>query len=127
MKKISFILLLSLFLSSCAAFKPPTAPLGGYLAVSWTHYIYNNYTIQIISDPPGAAIEWNNDYVGNTPYSLIYNGNMGNGATITVKATPKVPGQYVQYKILRNPLPSKIYFNMNLAPTSNDYNININK
>ena len=108
MKKIVIILSLSLFFSSCVI----TAPQGGYLKVGYTHFLYNNFNIEIISDPAGAVIEWDNQYMGVTPLTIPMTGKMGNAITATIKATPKISGQYVQYKVLRNPLPSKIYFNM---------------
>ena len=80
----------------------------------------------IISDPPGAKIEVNDSYAGITPLDvpLWYQ----NWAMIRIVANPVLPGQYLQNKLLTvPPIPQTIYFNMNLVPTGNDINVNINK
>ncbi len=80
----------------------------------------------IISDPPGAKIEINDNYIGVTPIdaNLWYQ----NWAMIRIVANPVLPGQYLQNKLLMvPPIPQTIYFNMNLVPTGNDINVNINK
>lgn len=87
-----------------------------YKSESWTSYMYKNYKINITSEPTGAVIEWNNNYIGKTPMVYIVDGRMGNGVSVILKATPRVKGQYTQVKYLRNPLPKNIYFNMYLVP-----------
>ena len=80
--------------------------------------------VQIISDPPGAKIEINNQYVGETPVSLTipytvdYSQNL-NGIAYgqwNVVAYPTIAGQYVQRKFITPPVPSTIYFNMGIGP-----------
>ena len=80
--------------------------------------------VQIISDPPGAKIEINNQYVGETPvtltipyvvdYSQNWNGNAYGSWNIV--AYPTIAGQYVQRKFVTPPVPSTIYFNMGIGP-----------
>lgn len=83
-----------------------------------SYWSYKDYEIEIISDPPGAKIEWDNEYIGVTPLKKIMNGIRTWRKEIIVKAYPTLPGQYVQIKYLyENPLPRKIYFDMNLRPT----------
>jgi len=72
----------------------------------------------ILSDPPRARIEVDNDYVGDAPVQVnlgrySYYGSPG----ITIRATPQGSG-YVQTKFLSpfDPLPSRIIFQMNLQP-----------
>ena len=76
------------------------------------------YEIEIISDPPGAIIEWGNNYIGKTPLIYKYTGKIGVFASWTVTATPAYPGGYTQTKYFKgsNVLPRKIYFNTNLRP-----------
>jgi hypothetical protein len=76
-------------------------------------------TIQIISDPLGARIEVNDDYVGDTPISIrvaTEGGNFTKGTSI--RATPTVQGQYVQSKYFdrTSGVPSRILFSMGLGP-----------
>ena len=107
MQKKSIFLLASLLLTSgCATTQ--------YRAVS------------IISDPPGAKIEINNNYVGQTPltttlsYVVDYNDwpNQRIYSNYAIVAYPVNQGQYVQSKQITWPLPNTIYFNMNLEPTT---------
>lgn len=65
--------------------------------------------------------------MGIAPLTLKYNGGFAAGKYITVKAFPVNAGQYVQTKILDGSeiLPRKIYFNMNLRPSPQQYEIDI--
>jgi PEGA domain len=74
--------------------------------------------IQIISDPPGARIEINDDYVGDAPISITVptlNGNFAKGTTI--RAIPSLQGNYLQAKFFDPGMavPSRILFDMGLA------------
>jgi hypothetical protein len=46
---------------------------------------------------------------------------------IIIKANPTMPGQYVQIKFigLNDPLPTKVYFDMNLQPVPQQQQINV--
>ncbi len=77
-----------------------------------------------MSDPPGARIEVNNDYVGDAPTTITLTGNkQGVVRQYVIRATPIAGGQYVQTKVLSHyrggpsdPVPSRIFFDMRLAP-----------
>jgi hypothetical protein len=90
------------------------------------------FQIAIDSDPQGARIEVNNDYVGKTPttYSIAgnpdrsFNGNWVQGSMIEFVATPP-PGQtnlHVQKKVFApsaffqqgDHIPERIFFDMYL-------------
>ena len=90
------------------------------------------YNVQIESSDPGARVDANGDYVGKTPMTLRIFGdkdgtfhNFGS-YLYTIQAFPNKPGQYVQTKTFRtggwfmpeDKIPSRIYFDMNLAPVS---------
>lgn len=97
-----------MLVSGCATTLPlREMPYNSYLTGGefGDDYGYNNYEFEIISDPPGAKIEWNNDYIGTTPIRRVYNGVLVD--TIVITANPIYPGQYVQTKTLSeyNPLP----------------------
>lgn len=83
------------------------------------YVVYNNYEVQIISEPSGAKVEINNDLVGVTPYTYVLTAQLGilSGETI-FKVYPVSAGQYVQYKVVshRSIFPRNMYFDLRLAP-----------
>ena len=80
--------------------------------------------ISIISDPPGARIEINNNYVGDASLevdSSAFHWLPGLGHDpVTITATPRENG-YVQSKYWGpfDPAPSRVLFQMNLRPVTN--------
>jgi hypothetical protein len=86
--------------------------------------------LEIISDPAGAKIEINNDYVGETPWRGWFQrggGSFGVYDVVTITAFPISPGQYTQTKVIGplQAMPRRIYFNMNLGPSEETLNLNI--
>ena len=85
-------------------------------------------TIHVITDPPGARITYNDDYLGDSPCDItITIAEHG-----TLKAIPNKAGEYEQSKrflILDNspPIPKTIFFNMNMGPAFPTYNVNVNQ
>ena len=84
---------------------------------------------QIISEPSGAHIEVNNNYIGTTPCSVMLpNDGLGSiqGRT-TVTALPNKGGQYTQTKFLHggDKVPETMFFKMTLRPIRNDINLNV--
>jgi len=57
---------------------------------------YRNYEVEIISDPPGAKIELNDGYIGETPLDYVFNGTIGSLATTVIRALPVASGQRVR-------------------------------
>lgn len=91
------------------------------------YYSYKDYEIEIISEPLGARIEINNEYIGQTPMSHTSSWVSG-VEPVTIIAYPIYPGQYTQTKVILNrPAPHRIFFDMRLKPTGNDINVNINQ
>jgi hypothetical protein len=78
--------------------------------------------ISIISDPPGARIDINNDYVGDAPVEADWYPHwlMGSHDPLVITATPRETG-YVQRKEFGpfDPAPSRVRFQMNLQPVNN--------
>ena len=94
--------------------------------------------VLVLSEPVGARIEVNGDYVGDAPLTVTIPCSLNGRFTETTKirALPIKSGQYTQSKLffggfltLRNDLvPSRLFFDMRLAPVpSNDVNVNINQ
>ena len=89
---------------------------------------------QIISDPLGAKIEINHEYVGETPISIQIRALTSwlSGKVVEdliIVAHPVDSGQYTQSKNLKGvKIPSKIYFNLSLKPLPDEeINVNINR
>ncbi len=89
------------------------------------------FQIAIDSDPQGARVEVNNDYVGKTPttYTIAgnsdrsFNGNWVQGSMIEFVATPPAgTNLYVQRKLFRpsafmqqgDHIPQKMFFDMHV-------------
>jgi len=114
-----------MFLAGCATFGGPNDPIHQKTLMT-----------EIISEPPGAKIEINDEYVGETPLTLhiqrVFSPDgLGGGSwsSITIKANPVLGGQYVQVKYISmdQPTPKKIYFNMDLGPVAPQLNVNVGK
>jgi hypothetical protein len=83
--------------------------------------------VQILSEPAGARIEVNGDYIGDAPMTATIPCSRDGRfmETTTVRALPTEPGNYVQRKFfsggysssnLNNLVPSRIFFDMRLGP-----------
>jgi PEGA domain len=75
--------------------------------------------LQILSDPPGARIEINDNYVGETPITVqISLWGAGFTKATSIRAIPVVGGQYLQSKFFsaKDEVPDRIFFEMNLGP-----------
>jgi len=95
--------------------------------------------IQIISEPPGARIEMNGDYIGDTPCSVevpsFADGRFRERTVI--RAIPTRGGDYTQtkffhgYAAFNNPylvsdrIPQRIFFNMSLGPANPEIDVNV--
>jgi PEGA domain-containing protein len=90
-------------------------------------------TIQIISEPPGARIEVNNDYVGDAPCSVgVTADTYGNFAKTTIIRALPVGFGYVQNKFFLVPpynqnIPSRILFDTGLGPVAPQIDVNVNQ
>ena len=76
--------------------------------------------VEVTSNPPGAKIEVNDDYLGDAPcvmYLYRPRGMYGMRASVTIKAYPSQVGQYVQTKYLDvyENTPKRLYFDMYLG------------
>jgi len=91
----------------------------------------SSFTVEIVSEPSGAVIEVNDNYVGETPVTIELEGWASTrtfARSHTIVAHPLYEGGYTQVKIFigwhkpdhtyGDPIPEKMYFNMNLVPAS---------
>lgn len=125
MRKLIMLLLGVVLISGCAT--------GANIKVVSS---LTNKSTEIISDPVGARIEINGEYIGETPVIVEINRYCNDlvGAeycNVTISAIPRVRGQYTQSKFFNYSvrIPKKIFFDMHLEPTSpkQQYDVNINK
>lgn len=93
-------------------------------------------TIEILSFPPGAHIEVNENYVGDAPCNIQVKAKEDGTffENTIIRALPTQAG-YTQTKMFYSfstPLgpkevPEKLLFQMDLGPVGNDVNVNINE
>jgi PEGA domain len=130
-KQFSIFLLIPILLSGCldaartyVPYTPPPPPQP------------IKRTIEVVSEPPGAHIEVNENYVGDAPCTIEVQAKEDGTffEKTLIRALPAQDG-YTQTKFFYsyvtplgpNKVPDKLFFQMNLGPVGNDYNININQ
>lgn len=97
------------------------------------------FSVEIISEPSGAKVEINDNYIGKTPLVIELEGWKSTrtfARSHTIVAHPVSAGGYTQVKVFTGwgepdytygkVIPEKIYFNMNLAPVPEKIDLNIN-
>jgi len=99
-----------------------------------------NKKIEIISEPPGARIEVNNNYVGDAPITITLQEDGDEFTRNTViRASPTEAGDYVQTKFFyagkvtsggysfgtNDRIPSRIFFDMHLGPATPAVDVNV--
>jgi hypothetical protein len=116
MKTLYFLLMLTVL------------PLPGGIGTTIRTDFYGPTTTQFISNPPGARIEIDGDYIGNAPKSYTWPRRYQTGERfseeVRITAFPSGPKQYPQSKFYGNypnqhPLiPERICFDMTLLPAT---------
>lgn len=106
MKRAFIFVILVLFLFGCSTFSAK---------------IVNEKTAkstEIITEPPGAVIEINHEYVGKSPLNVEITWDEWTNENIVIVAIPTQEGQYSQEKVIEfnsyGRIPKRIYFNMGL-------------
>jgi len=125
MKKIfGLILCVCLLTSGCAT-------------TSIAERMEETYTFEIISEPSGAKIEINGNYIGETPLEYTVTCDIDTDfyqmgmlryrdTVLNIYAYPMGPGYVSQSKRLvihplkKETIPEKVYFDMSLRPISNE-------
>ena len=132
-----------LAISSCTESQPPpryaSAP-AVFTAPSIPPSSPTTKNIQILSEPPGARIEVNDDYIGDAPCTVQVRCDPAGRfyPNTRIRALPVGYG-YVQSKFFTgygemgnrylesDSIPSRIFFDMRLGPVSPDINVNVNQ
>ena len=101
--------------------------------------------VEILSEPPGARIEVNDNYIGDAPITTTFHCSSDGRflETTRIRALPTQPGDYVQSKFfsggyptdsalrgystsnLNDTIPARIFFDMRLGPVNRDINVNV--
>lgn len=94
------------------------------------------YTVEVLSEPTGARIELNDDYIGDAPITLNIQGTKNRYfyKDTVIRAIPKESG-YTQTKWFDtsdnfneakgDKIPQRIFFDTNLSPIPNKLDVNI--
>lgn len=96
---------------------------------------FRHQDMRVISQPPGARIELNNGYMGETPLSIKVPCSPDGRflETVIVRALPTMEGHYSQtkvfsggYTMIRNDqVPPTIFFDMRLGPSNPSIDVNV--
>jgi len=86
---------------------------------------------EILSDPPGARIEVNGNYLGEAPVTTRIRHHPSDNVVmgkVVIRALPRGEGQYIQEKVFQGPMypfdphrdvvPERILFDMTLKPSN---------
>ena len=124
---------------------PPKTTAGSHLSASEVA-VYNarmsTRQVEILSEPPAARIEVNDNYIGDTPITTTLQCSPDGRSleTTSIRALPTQPGDYVQSKFfladiprtlypannnLNDAIPARIFFDMRLGPVNRDINVNV--
>ena len=84
--------------------------------------------VQIISDPPGARIIVNGDYVGDAPCTITVQRLVKSGYidwNCYISALPNHPGGYVQKWCITSDIPKRVFFDTRLGPVTPSLDVNV--
>jgi len=128
MRKIILMVLLCVSLSSCETLKevqnsPGLNAIGSFKLGSvednnyWydgRSYEYNEYKIEITSEPVPAKVLWGGKTIGITPFIYSYSGTLDRDERVVMQAVPvdsTLPTQEAVLRV-RTELPRKIHFDL---------------
>ena len=128
MIRILLLILVCLTLSSCGTLKEIQENEGlkriGSLQLNpvqpnnyWYNgksYEYNEYEIEITTEPTSAKIRWDGKTIGTTPFVYRFSGVLDVDDRVVVSAIPideKLPSQEATLRV-RTELPRKIHFDL---------------
>ncbi len=133
--QVGIAILMTLSLSSCQTMDTNSGSSSSRLPWGMARF-----SVDIVSDPAGAVIEVNDNYVGKAPLTVELEGwtrTRTFARSHTIVAHPVQDGGQTQVKVFSgwyeasreygDPIPEKIYFNMSLVRVPRQYDININE
>ncbi len=128
MIKALLMILLCISLSSCETLKeiqnsPGLKTVGSFKLGSvqennyWydgKSYEYNEYKIEMTSEPVEAKVQWNGKTIGKTPFVYSYTGTLDKGERVVMQAIPvdnELPAQEAILRV-RTELPRQVHFDL---------------
>jgi hypothetical protein len=101
---------MALVLSGCGTMNPMQ---NSCMSEGFNH-VYTDYTIDVTSEPPGAKVDWNGQYVGVTPLKRVLNGRRGMAAPTVVTVHAVSQGQRCETRAFpgNEPLPREMHFDL---------------
>jgi hypothetical protein len=113
-----------------STYTPQTPPQSAYRSGPSRPVPSLNKKLEIISEPAGARIEVNDDYVGDAPITLQIPQDAQDPGYFTkntvIRALPTEGGDYVQTKVFTGDrIPSRIFFDMHLGPARPSVDVNV--
>ena len=110
MRKMLLACCLAALVSGCGTMNPME---NSCMSEGFNH-VYKDYVKDVTSDPPGAKIDWNGEYVGTAPLKRVLNGRRGIAAPVVVTAHAVSPGQRCETRAFpgNEPLPREIHFDL---------------
>lgn len=108
MKRILLVLCVAVFVSGCTALNQGSNSVRS----DGLNHEYQDYVVNVRSNPPGAKIEWNGEVIGVAPLQRVLNGTRGLAAPAVIKAYPVYPGQRILTRAIpgNEPIPDTIEF-----------------
>ena len=78
------------------------------------NYVYKDYVVAITSEPSGAKVDWNGEYIGDTPLQRVLNDRRGMCAPAVITVHAVSAGQKCRTKKFAGtePLPREIHFDL---------------
>ncbi len=111
MKKVFFICCAAVLIAGCGTMNQ----MDNSVVSEGFRQVYKDYVIDVTSDPPGAKVAWNGEYIGTTPLKRVLNGRRGMAAPAVVTAHAPTPDQKCQTQSFpgTSALPNQINFDFN--------------
>jgi hypothetical protein len=111
MRRLSVLLCALFVVSGCASLDQGT----NSVRTDGPGHLYQDFVVNVVSNPPGARIEWNGECIGNAPLQRVLNGTRGCAAPTVIKAYPAFEGARVMVRRIpgNEPIPDTIEFDWN--------------
>lgn len=106
------------------------ALVAGLFGCATKPELEHQVTTEIISEPPGARIEVNGDYIGDAPVTTKLRHHPSDKVVmgkVVIRALPRSHGEFIQEKTFQGPLypfdphrdvvPNRVFFDMKLKPS----------
>lgn len=110
MKKVLFVCCAAVLISGCGTM----SQMDNSVVSEGFRQVYKDYVIDVTSEPAGAKVSWNGEYIGTTPLKRVLNGRRGMAAPAVVTAHAVTPDGRCQTQSFAgtSALPREIHFDL---------------